>query len=99
MENPIALAFLQKFRIKKTYENEYPTADRSRGWSKVQKLLPKIIEYGRAEGILQSTCNVTTVSLTVNSVIIFNQFEVLEYSMLHTVRTRRSSKCKRASEH
>ncbi|KAK6018745.1 hypothetical protein OSTOST_15646, partial [Ostertagia ostertagi] len=29
-------------------------ADKVRGWKLVQKTLPRIIEYGRAEGILQT---------------------------------------------
>ncbi|VDO07052.1 unnamed protein product [Haemonchus placei] len=43
-------------------------ADKVRGWKLVQKTLPRIIEYGRAEGILQtgpppSSLNITGVVL------------------------------------
>lgn len=31
----------------------YLIADRDRGWKLVQKSLPRVIEYGRGEGILQ----------------------------------------------
>lgn len=30
-----------------------PVIDRARGWKLVQKSLPRVLEYGRSEGILQ----------------------------------------------
>lgn len=50
------LAFLnRKKRFNLNSNSNQPSdADRSRGWKNIQRLLPKILDYGRAEGILQS---------------------------------------------
>lgn len=36
---------------------DFYSSDRSNGWKLVQKCLPKILEYGRSEGILQTREN------------------------------------------